>query len=279
MATTTAIEEALDNLNAESSLTILDLSAGFLTLTTTDTNRDSNASDTSSANATSPSLLAADLAHYRDLFSKLRFSYVEQVTKERFLRSLVSNPPEFTNAEENAELEAKLTVDKAGLKERKDEVAALIQELEAQGRQLVGRYERCRERRVLLESLPAEIKGLEVKVEELRARQEPQHSNPELALPLQPTKDLLAEREDELEVMNTQIAALQQSIPVRRQEVESLRDELEPLQQKKVKAVQEAQDARRRREQGNEGLVGDEMDERGRWLRGVEAGLRGMLEV
>src|SRR2546423_1413296 len=36
-----------------------------------------------------PATLQADLAHYRALFSKLRFSYLEQLTKEKYLRSIV----------------------------------------------------------------------------------------------------------------------------------------------------------------------------------------------
>jgi len=46
---------------------------------------------------------------------------------------------------------------------------------------------------------------------------------------------------------------------------------------RKMKAVQEAQEARRRRQDG--AGIGDELEERGRWLRGVETGLRKMLEV
>ena len=86
-----------------------------------------------------PAILSADLVHYQELFSKLRFSYVEQVTKERFLRAITSHPPEFVSASENADLEEKLAVDKAALKERKLEVRELVKELEEQGRQLAGR--------------------------------------------------------------------------------------------------------------------------------------------
>src|SRR4051812_1324386 len=47
-------------------------------------------SDASAIAATgpTPSSLEADLAHYRELFAKLRFSYVEQVTKEKFIRAI-----------------------------------------------------------------------------------------------------------------------------------------------------------------------------------------------
>lgn len=131
-------ETALAALHPVNDLTILSLSGPILNPPpTANQTRTSDASDT--ASTLTPTLLAADLAHYRDLFSKLRFSYVEQVTKERFLKALVSDPPEFVDGKGNAELEAKLRVDKAGLKERKEEVRVLVGELEEQGRSLAGR--------------------------------------------------------------------------------------------------------------------------------------------
>ena len=89
-------------------------------------------------NAT-PAILSADLAHYQDLFSKLRFSYVEQVTKERFLRAITSEKPEFVDPAENVELRERLAADKTALKERKAEVREIVEALEEQGRQLAGR--------------------------------------------------------------------------------------------------------------------------------------------
>ena len=131
-------QTALAELQTSQSLTILSLSHPILHPGTPSHNRTSNASNSSAQSTASPSLLAADLAHYRDLFSKLRFSYVEQVTKERFLRAITGDPPEFVEGSENAELEQKLSVDKAGLKERKEEVRTLVQDLEDQGRQLAN---------------------------------------------------------------------------------------------------------------------------------------------
>lgn len=61
--------------------------------------------------------------------------------------------------------------------------------------------------------------------------------------------------------------------------MERLRDELTPMQARKIKTVQEAQEARRRREGGGAGGAGDELEEKGRWLRGSESSLKGMLEV
>ncbi|KAL8883440.1 MAG: hypothetical protein Q9215_008228, partial [Flavoplaca cf. flavocitrina] len=70
-----------------------------------------------------PTSLAADLSHYRDLFSKLRFSYLEQVTKEKFLRAIVGDPPLIVESSENVELEKQLGEIKAVLKMQKEDVA------------------------------------------------------------------------------------------------------------------------------------------------------------
>ena len=58
--------------------------------------------------------------------------------------------------------------------------------------------------------------------------------------------------------------------------MEGLQDEVSLVNTRKIKAVQEAQEARRRREKGG---MGDELEEKGRWLRGVEVGLKSMVGV
>ena len=75
----------------------------------------------------------------QELFSKLRFSYLEQVTKEKFLRAIVGDPPLIVEHQENIELESQLLEVKAVLKAQKADVAALVEELEARGRDLSRR--------------------------------------------------------------------------------------------------------------------------------------------
>ncbi len=66
-------------------------------------------------------------------------------------------------------------------------------------------------------------------------------------------------------------------MPAKRAEVQRMQEELAPIQMRKIKAVEEAQEARRRREGGGGGA--DELEEKGRWLRGVESTMKAMLEV
>ncbi|KXS94133.1 hypothetical protein AC578_10931 [Pseudocercospora eumusae] len=241
-------------------------------------NTDSQRSSTSFADpkAQTPSTLGADLKHYQELFSKLRFSYVEQVTKERFLRAVVAEQPEFVTAAENAELEEALKGDKEALKQKKTEVREMIGELEEQGRMLARRYEQISLQTAQLETLPGEIENLQQVVDELRQKQEPRPENPEMAMPLRPTLDLLQEREQELQSIDLEIERLQAALPAKKAEVQRLQDELAPIQMRKIKAVEEAKEARRRRENGG---VADELEEKGRWLRGVETTMKAMLEI
>lgn len=127
-----------------------------------------------------------------------------------------------------------------------------------------------------LDALPSEITNLESTIESLRQRQEPQASDPEMAMPLQPTRDLLNERARELRNVEIEIEKLQAALPAKKAEVQRLQDELAPIQMRKIKAVEEAQEAKKRREHGG---MADELEEEGRWLRGVEGSLKAMLEV
>ncbi|OAL56688.1 hypothetical protein IQ07DRAFT_497719 [Pyrenochaeta sp. DS3sAY3a] len=240
--------------------------------------RSSAASEDSEQNGdTHPAALEADLLHYKELFSKLRFSYVEQVTKEKFLRSITENPPRLVENPENDEKEKEILALKASLKERKLEIAEVLKQLEDKGRELALRYEGVQLRTQQLESLPDEIEGLEATIEQLKHEQTPVSNNPELALPLPETLRVLNEREAELAALNAQIASLQAAMPNRDRELEKLERELKPLETQKQGTVAAAKEARRRKEEG--GGIGDELEERGRWLRASEKALKEMLEI
>ncbi|KAF2132199.1 hypothetical protein P153DRAFT_354838 [Dothidotthia symphoricarpi CBS 119687] len=235
--------------------------------------RNSAASEDSEQNETHPAALEADL----ELFSKLRFSYVEQVTKEKFLRSITENPPRLVEAAENDAKEQQVLALKASLKERKLEVAEILRQLEEKGKELALRYESLQLRTQLLEALPTEIEGLEASIKQLKQEQTPPSNNPELALPLPETLKLVSGRETELAALNAQIAKLQASLPNRARELEKLERELKPLETQRQGTVAAAKEAKRRKEEG--GGIGDELEERGRWLRASDKALRDMLEV
>lgn len=111
-------------------LTIDKLTEAISTGPSLDTStRTSDVSDTL-ANA-NPASLKADLENYKEFFSKLRFSYVEQMTKERFLGMITEDPPVVVDAKQNYELDESLKVVKGELQRKKTKTDELLAELEA----------------------------------------------------------------------------------------------------------------------------------------------------
>ena len=135
--------------------------------------RTSDVSNSSLDNPT-PASLEADLLHYRELFAKLRFSYVEQVTKEKFIRAIVGDPPLIVTPQENADLEERNVLAKAALKALKTEVVDMISELEVRGRALASRYEAIQLDTVALKDLVSggRMEELEGRIAELKAQED-----------------------------------------------------------------------------------------------------------
>ncbi|KAH6628670.1 hypothetical protein F5144DRAFT_549945 [Chaetomium tenue] len=236
---------------------------------------------TASLDAPTPTSLEADLAHYRELFSKLRFSYVEQVTKEKFIRAIVGDPPQIVSPQENADLEAANAEAKAALKALKTEVAAMVADLEVRGRALTARYEAVQEELGVLRALPTEIDGLEERVRDLRAQHQLLRAagvGPEMSMPLGKTRALVEGRRGELRGLEREVEVVGGQVPRKRKEVERVRGEVGVLENRRANSQAAAREAKRRRE-GAQGGVEDELEARGRWYRASETVLRQVLDL
>ncbi|KAJ5766830.1 uncharacterized protein N7511_004446 [Penicillium nucicola] len=236
-------------------------------------------SDVSVFEDPTPASLEADLTHYKELFSKLRFSYLEQVTKEKFLRAIVGDPPVIVGHNENMELETQLADVKAELKARKEDARIMIEEMEEMGRDLATRYKNVELQMTQLETLPASIENLESTIASLRAKQvanmDPSDSSASSSrnLPLPATLSLLAEREAELASLNRQLAAVQNTLPRKTREAEAIERESSVLERRKEEAIMQAREAQRKKQQGES----DGLEEMGRWYRGAEETLKELV--
>ncbi|KAL9600630.1 MAG: hypothetical protein Q9219_003063 [cf. Caloplaca sp. 3 TL-2023] len=227
-----------------------------------------------------PTSLAADLSHYRDLFSKLRFSYLEQVTKEKFLRAIVGDPPLIVDHAENVELEKQLAEIKQVLKMQKEDVARLVEELEARGRELAGRYEGIEVQKEMLGRLPGEIEGLAETIRILREKNLgllEEMGGVAGGKGLDGIADLTREKDREREEVERMVEELQRAMPGKEKELKKLEAEVKVLEREKERAIEGVREAVKNRKVGGE--VGDELEVRGRWLKGCEEGLRGLLGV
>ncbi|PLB52439.1 hypothetical protein P170DRAFT_434201 [Aspergillus steynii IBT 23096] len=233
-------------------------------------------SDVSTLDNPTPASLEADLTHYKELFSKLRFSYVEQVTKEKFLRAIVGDPPLVVGHNENVELETQSAEVKAELRAHKEEVRVLTEEMEKKGRDLSRRYKNVQLQMAQLSTLPESIENLESTIAGLRAKQV---ANMDLSssqnLPLPATLSLLSEREAELAALDRQLAAVQNALPRKTREAETIERELSVLEKRKSEAVVQAREAKRKKQEGES----DGLEEMGRWYRSAEEVLKGLVGV
>ncbi|KAI1258927.1 hypothetical protein F5Y18DRAFT_323795 [Xylariaceae sp. FL1019] len=271
----------LQALVANQEITILKLSEPISTEIANAQQQGQRTSDisNSSLDATTPASLNADLTHYRELFAKLRFSYVEQVTKEKFIRAIVGDPPLIVSPQENVDLEKQNIIAKAELKALKTEVADMVAELETKAIELSQKYERVKTETIQLEELPAKVEELESAVAMLKESHAAGLSaDPHMNLPLAKTQDLVDKRRREEAELDRLLEQLQSQVPRKQKELERLHIELQPLETKRTNSMAAAKEARRRKEAALGG-VEDDLEERGRWYRAAEAGLKQMMET
>ncbi|EGU74481.1 hypothetical protein FOQG_01512 [Fusarium oxysporum f. sp. raphani 54005] len=271
--------ETLNKLQSSQEISIIKLSEPISSSRPQDARQRTSDASNSAFDAPTPAGLTADLAHYKELFAKLRFSYVQQVTKEKFIRAIVGDPPMIVTMEENLELEKENAVAKKQLKELKTEVADMVADLERRGIELSQKYENVQLESAKLREMPTKIEDLEMRIEKLRTELEtPEGSAPSMNLPLAKTQDLVNQRKLEQQELARELESLQAKVPRKRKEAERLRVELQPLENKRQNSATAAREARRRKEAALGGAA-DDLEERARWWRASEGVLTQVLDI
>lgn len=250
---------------------------------------------TANTGAPNPATLEADLNHYKvyttqscvgvrvlirdqELFTKLRFSYVEQVTKEKFLRAVVGDPPLHVGPTENADLEAQLSSVKALLRQQKNEGTALVEELTIQGRDLSRRHQSVQMQIDKLRTLPDQNAELRQNNAELSKRQLLTTGEPNLSMPLAQTQAVVRNKEAELEDLDAQLKALEAEVAQADEHLTELEESLRQLETQKAQAIRAAKSARRDQEEGSNELA-DDLEARGRWLKAAYETMQIVLPV
>jgi chromosome segregation ATPase len=203
------------------------------------------------------------------------------VTKEKFLRAIVGDPPLLVSHAENVALETSLVQQKTELKAAKEEVNLLVQDMEEMARHLAARWEGVQTQMAELERLPGEIEGLDAVIRELRVQQDAREGDldrsedPRMNVALVETETLIKQQKEKAAQLDREIAALQRQIPVKIRECVMAERELETLEKRRSEVSAAANAARKIKEGGGR----DDLEEKGRWYRSAEAVLREMVEV
>ncbi|RMD42264.1 hypothetical protein DV735_g2892, partial [Chaetothyriales sp. CBS 134920] len=223
--------------------------------------------DDPSSSLLSPSSLALDLNHYRELFSKLRFSYLEQVSKEKYVRSIVGDPPVVVSAADNAAMEEKLAGMKQELKARKEANAQLVVEMEQVARAVAQRYDQVKAGMHTLETLPREIDALQAEVDALKQQR--------LNMSLADTEAALKESRAQNAELDREIERLQRQMPAKDRECKKAERDLDMLERRRNEVTAQATEARRIRAEGGRDYIG----EKGKWYAAQETVMNGLLGI
>lgn len=131
-----------------------------------------------------------------------------------------------------------------------------------------------------LSTLPESIENLESTIAGLRAKQvanmdpsDPGNTSSSQNLPLPATMSLLSEREVELAALNRQLAAVQNTLPRKTREAETMEREISVLERRKAETTMQAREAQRKKQEGES----DGLEEMGRWYRGAAEALKEMV--
>ena len=172
---------------------------------------------------------------------------------------------------------------KCELKAKKDDVDALVRDMEERARDVASAQEGVQEGMQVLETVPREIEVLRAEVETLQAeivaRRGDTHqgsSDPRMQLSLSATEQALQEqRERNAEVDQSDRGVTETKAWESTREVEKMDRELAELERRRNESTKLAVEGRRRREEGGR----DEMEELGRWYRASESVMKGLLGV
>lgn len=121
------------------SISALPPSSSSPDVTTNTTTNPLGQDDDDTGRSSYPATLELELGHYKELFSQQRFSYLEQVTKEKFLRSITDDhslDTRIPTPADNERLEAHVRAAKDQLRRVKRDVAEILDEIVALARRL-----------------------------------------------------------------------------------------------------------------------------------------------
>lgn len=240
--------------------------------TSNDTTSHSNVSD---VEPTYPAALVAELAQFKELFSKLRFSYLEQVTKERFLRSITADPPRVIETEENNELEKNIQEQKSALQKKKKELEDILVELNEKSKQLGPAYEEFTSGVTKLRTLPLQTKEMQEMISEFY--RSASDGRPEMNLPLLDTLNCIDSIESESKALEHELHNAESLMVGKNHRLENLNRDISINQRNKEGMEDIANEAVRRRE-GVRAAGKADRENIGQWYKSSHEILSKMLD-
>ncbi|KAJ3416516.1 Tetratricopeptide repeat protein 16 [Chytridiales sp. JEL 0842] len=174
-----------------------------------------------------PKNMEAELRFHKELFSKLKFNFLEQTTKETFLKRVLAVPVQWPRSEEIREAEAKNESLKENLKAYKAETESAKEELESLVEAVCERYESLME---LTKEAESVLQSLSEKQEELERLQQLVKPDMKTTSELQAIVD---EQNSELERLQSELENLNSQIAEKKAKTAEMEENVKDLQTQK----------------------------------------------
>ncbi|KAG6902153.1 hypothetical protein C0995_003627 [Termitomyces sp. Mi166 len=194
-----------------------------------------------------PTIVSADVAAQISFLRKLKFQYLEQNAKDRYVKSIVSDIDDapIVTAEDNKQLLASNAEKKERLKVAKSSLAEMQEDIRALAPLVENDYKKVKDTTAEASALAQKILDARLVLTRLRKT----HPHPRLTIPLADQKlvDQVEEMQalnDELEAMNAQVQAVREQVKRGVLDLEALRAERAEVEKAVKMARVEEDDAR-----------------------------------
>lgn len=201
-----------------------------------------------------PNLLQQEIQKHVEQFENMKVTYLEQETKEKFLRSIISDPPVLIEQSNVEEIEQENKQKKQKLKHQKAQVDEIQSQLESLSKQLCSDYDDLKAKSQEAVEMTEEMEIMQREIDQLTKQEEelelPALEDPDMNLPA-PELNRLAEeygkQKDEIDNALKELST--ESIPHSQQEYNDLKEEISRLEQEKTTAERSAEEMVKLREQ------------------------------
>ena len=228
-----------------------------------------------------PQLVDKDIEFQRENFHNLKLAYLEQETKEKFVRAVVSDPPLVIEASDISSIEAENNHKKKVLGAHKDECRELQRELEAMSQEVCMEYENMVGQKTTealelikeMRKMQEEIDKLEEKHARLKIPEDEDNdqykNDPEMVLPLESIRELVDEYNSRIQELETNsLVSLKAELDKKSEELQSGKMSIQDLTEVHERAQKSAQETVKIREQElKRGL--EEKEATAKWYRNM----------
>ncbi|KAI9280570.1 hypothetical protein BC943DRAFT_330677 [Umbelopsis sp. AD052] len=185
-----------------------------------------------------PKSFSMVLDFYKEHFAKLKFNYLEQETKDRFLKSLLKDPSLVIEQADNWELDRQNREEKHKLKDGKLETITLQREITTVGKTLHDAITDLKHKVEKTESVFTEINEMEAELTKM-SEEADKHSK----LTVEEAKSIIDQQSDDFHNISNEMEKRRDTISELSWKIENLEHEIEQLEAQKYTAEAYAADA------------------------------------